>query len=91
MIKKIYFKVYGRVQGIGFRWFVKEIAEKYNISGWVRNVEDGSVEGKINGEEEKINLFLNELKNNHPLAIVNKIEINNIEEEFSEKNFYIKH
>ena len=91
MIKKIFFKVYGRVQGIGFRWFVKDIAEKYNIIGWVRNVEDGSVEGLASGEQDKINLFLSEIRNNHPLATVNRVEINDIEEEIPEKTFFIKH
>jgi len=42
--------VYGRVQGVGFRWFTQQAAERHHISGWVRNKADGSVEMAILGE-----------------------------------------
>lgn len=38
------FRVRGRVQGVGFRYFVEHSAKALNIRGWVRNVGDGSVE-----------------------------------------------
>jgi acylphosphatase len=42
-LAKLY-KVRGRVQGVGFRYFVEHSAKTLEISGWVRNVDDGSVE-----------------------------------------------
>ena len=36
--------VRGRVQGVGFRWFVREAARDAHLSGWVRNRQDGAVE-----------------------------------------------
>lgn len=53
---KIY--VYGHVQGVGFRYFVKVIAERYNICGWVRNLDDGSVEIDSEGMAANMNAFL---------------------------------
>jgi acylphosphatase len=40
----IHFLVTGRVQGVGFRWFVHREAQELELSGWVRNTEEGAVE-----------------------------------------------
>jgi acylphosphatase len=44
-------RVVGRVQGVGFRWFVCERAEELGISGWVKNTRDGDVELVASGDE----------------------------------------
>ncbi len=51
-------KVIGRVQGIGFRRWAEDIAIKLNLSGWVRNSSDGSVEIMVQGPENEVNKFL---------------------------------
>ena len=53
-------KVIGRVQGIGYRRWAEHEAEKLGLSGWVRNVSDGSVELMIEGEAENVNHFMAE-------------------------------
>lgn len=45
-----YVAVHGAVQGVGFRWFVRERARALHLTGWVRNREDGSVEVFARGE-----------------------------------------
>lgn len=46
----VHFLVQGRVQGVGFRWFVQREASELNLRGWVRNTEDGDVEVVAAGE-----------------------------------------
>jgi len=50
----LYVAVRGRVQGVGFRWFVRERARALGLTGWVRNREDGSVEVLALGEEASL-------------------------------------
>ncbi|MBO6231038.1 MAG: acylphosphatase [Ruminiclostridium sp.] len=45
---------YGSVQGVGFRWRAEHAAESYGVSGWVRNLYDGSVEMEAEGTEQSI-------------------------------------
>jgi acylphosphatase len=46
--------VVGRVQGVGFRWFVREQARRWGVRGWVRNRPDGSVEIAASGAEQSL-------------------------------------
>jgi acylphosphatase len=48
------YRVRGRVQGVGFRWFVENEAAKLGIAGWVRNRSDGSVEVLAQGTREQL-------------------------------------
>lgn len=89
-MEKIRFVIYGKVQGIGYRWFVLETATRYLICGWVKNNPDGTVEGIARGDRESINKFMDEIRTKHPLAKVDKIEISNYEGDFPEV-FTIKH
>jgi acylphosphatase len=47
----LHFLIQGRVQGVGFRWFVHREASELNLRGWVRNTEDGDVEVVAAGED----------------------------------------
>jgi acylphosphatase len=50
----LHFLVRGRVQGVGFRWFVHREASELELKGWVRNTEDGDVEVVVAGSEESL-------------------------------------
>ena len=53
-MKRVHFTITGRVQGVGFRWYVEEKARKLNLNGFVRNRPDGDVEVLVEGKEENI-------------------------------------
>lgn len=57
MIAKLVFYE-GRVQGVGFRYTVRQIAKGYDVAGWVRNLADGRVELLAGGEKEEVDGFL---------------------------------
>ena len=73
-LERIYFKVSGRVQGVGFRWFVQDTARELLLTGWTRNTIAGAVEGEIQGTNNKIALFLADIKIKHGWACVDNIE-----------------
>ncbi len=50
----LHFLIQGRVQGVGFRWFVHREASELQLHGWVRNTEDGDVEVVASGESEDL-------------------------------------
>lgn len=49
-----HFLVKGRVQGVGFRWFVQREAAEIGLRGWVRNTDDGHVEVMAAGEPDQL-------------------------------------
>jgi acylphosphatase len=60
--KGIYINVSGVVQGVGFRYFVKRVADMYGVTGLVRNLYDGSVEVQAEGDEGILQGFLKEIR-----------------------------
>jgi acylphosphatase len=67
--------VEGRVQGVGFRYFVQEEAVKLDLNGWVRNRLDGSVEVTVEGDSEALKKFLAALHRGPRASIVNHVQV----------------
>ena len=53
-IREVLLVVEGHVQGVGFRWFVREKARRWGCDGWVRNQLDGTVHVAVRGEREQV-------------------------------------
>jgi acylphosphatase len=66
----VHLEVVGRVQGVGFRWFVREAARRAGVSGWVRNLENGGVEIAAAGSDAAIAELVHAAKTGPPGAHV---------------------
>lgn len=77
--KRIYIRVKGIVQGVGFRPFVYQLAHQYHLNGFVTNSEHG-VEIEVEGQEKNLSEFLRDLKHKAPpLSHISGIEHHEIE------------
>lgn len=74
-MKRVNIKLSGKVQGVFFRDFARKEAEKRGITGFVKNLQDGTVEIVAEGEEDKLSIFIRECKRGPLLAFVKKAEI----------------
>ena len=68
------FVVRGRVQGVGFRWFVEREAHMLGIAGWVRNNADGSVEVLAMGTRDQLTGLRSRLQEGPRAARVDNVE-----------------
>lgn len=67
-------KITGRVQGVGFRYFVQKRATEFGIKGWVKNMRDGGVLVMARGDSKDMETFLEHLRIGPSMARVVKLE-----------------
>ena len=65
----------GRVQGVGFRAFVEDVAAEHDLEGWVRNRRDGSVEALFKGREEAVEAVIEQCRTGPPAARVEAVDV----------------
>lgn len=82
--------VTGRVQGVGFRWFVEKEAREIGVSGWVRNTDDGSVEVLASGTSDQLERLRKALKQGPRAARVDEVQEVAVEQEHSDPSFRIE-
>jgi acylphosphatase len=71
--------VSGRVQGVFFREFVRRRASALSVTGWVRNLADGRVEGIFEGEEQVVRTLIGDVRKGPPHSVVT--EVDSVEED----------
>jgi acylphosphatase len=80
----------GRVQGVGFRYTVKHLSMGYDLTGYVRNMPDGTVELLAQGEEEEIEALKKEVQNSHLQSFIRKMDVENVSVKEELKGFEIR-
>lgn len=84
------YRVRGQVQGVGFRWWTRSLAQRLGVSGTVRNHPDGSVEVCAEGPDEALDALHRELQHGPPGAVVEAVE-EITAERIGEREFRIIH
>ncbi len=74
-------RITGKVQGVGYRISAVRQAHSLGVSGWVRNLEDGSVEALLQGPHDRIDQMLSWLHIGPPQARVEQVSAQEVQEE----------
>ncbi len=72
-MKQAHVFISGVVQGVGYRYFVRNNARKLGLTGWVRNTEDGGVEAAFQGDEKTIEQMIARCREGPFLSVVKQI------------------
>ena len=89
--KRIHVIVQGRVQGVFFRAYTKEEADRLGLVGWVRNRHDGAVEALIEGEAAAVDRMIDWLYQGSPMANVVRVQVAEEESSGEHRGFSINY
>lgn len=81
--------VSGRVQGVGFRYFVQALANKLDLKGWVKNLDNGNVQMELQTKEDNLDLIIDKLKKGNGFSKISDLKIKVVEEVDNNNNFKI--
>jgi len=84
------YRLEGRVQGVGFRAFIRREAQRLGLAGWARNAADGSVELEAAGDPRSLAAFEEKLRQGPPGARVERLEARNLSGDGAEGTFEIR-
>ena len=79
----------GKVQGVGFRYWMKNLAINNNINGWVKNKMSGDVEALIVGKEKNVQKLIKLCEIGPGSATIQNIQVNDYEHDYSKGGFNI--
>jgi acylphosphatase len=73
--RAVHLVVHGLVQGVGFRYYTRVSAQRAGVVGWVRNREDGTVEIRAEGSEERLKQFLQAVRRGPSHSRVTNVDV----------------
>jgi acylphosphatase len=76
---------------VGYRYFSQMKAVQYEVKGWVKNLEDGSVEIIALGDKNQLEPFIDDLRKGNPFSKINNIEITEMDQIEHFHSFTIKY
>jgi len=77
-MKTLKVNIMGTVQGVFFRKFVKDNADSLGVKGYIRNMEDGSLEIVLEGRDERVNEMLAKCKKGPSHSEIKEVEVEEI-------------
>lgn len=87
MAKRIYYK--GKVQGVGFRFGVRQIAEGFSVAGYASNLPDGRVEVFLQGDRDEVEAMEKEIGESHLAGFIREANGMETQAESGRKGFQI--
>lgn len=81
----------GRVQGVGFRWSIRNLAKGFDVTGWVRNLPDGRVQMQVSGAEEELRSFLEAINQSELRTLIKKQTESKLDKPVVANGFEIRH
>lgn len=91
MIERVHLFIYGAVTGVNYRAWMVEKAEELELTGWVRNASDNTVEAIVEGEKENLQKIIELCHNGPDSAWVDKIDVKWEEAEGEFEDFSIRY
>jgi acylphosphatase len=74
-VERIYLHIFGRVQGVGYRWHTGNKAGELDLKGWVRNCPDGSVRAVAEGPRDQLQVLADWTERGPGPALVDRVEV----------------
>src|SRR5689334_3846288 len=89
-MRRVRFRVAGRVQGVGFRAHTEVKARRLGVVGFVENVSGGAVEGEAEGPADRVGSFITWLRSGPPWARVDRVIVDDLRPTGEDHTFVIR-
>ena len=84
-------RAHGRVQGVGFRFFVQQTAKEMGLTGWVKNMDDGTVTMEVQGTTEELDAFAKRIKKGGGFIRVDRLDMESADTVIDEHDFAVRY